>query len=184
MPVQLSQLVQTLQSTAPAGNPVEDLIQTAPIKAPFIAVGQTVLFGHTPFCKRIGLVLDPLRFVGSDTDIFNDRVIFSQFFQIGVHHTGFEDARTPAVARACPAHAAVLLQCRIFPLWRVVQKVVFKIMLRFQPGNRSADIRLQTGKMLVHLRKFQPCIAKENQVNRPFFFQQAQEHRRRILAAR
>ena len=93
--MQLSQLIQTLQRTAPAGNPVEYLIQTAPIKAPFIAVGQTVLFGHTPFCERIGLVLDPLRFVGSDTDIFNDRVIFSQFFQIGVHHTGFEDARWP-----------------------------------------------------------------------------------------
>ena len=33
-PVQLSQFVQTLQRTAPAGNPVEDLIQAAPIKAP------------------------------------------------------------------------------------------------------------------------------------------------------
>ena len=133
---------------------MKDLIQTAPIKALFIAVGQTVLFGHTPFCERIGFVLDPLRLVGCNTDIFNNRVIFPQLFQVGIHHTGFEDARTPAVAWACPAHAAVLLQGGIFPFRRVVQKVVFKIVLRFQPDNGSADIRLQMGKMLVHLRKF------------------------------
>lgn len=99
---------------------MEDLIQAAPIKAPFIAVVQTVLFGHTPFCKRIGLVLEALRLVGGNTDIFNDRVTLPQFFQIGVHHTGFEDARTPAIARACPAHAAVLRQDRIFSFRRVV----------------------------------------------------------------
>lgn len=157
---------------------MEDLIQAAPIKAPFIAVVQTVLFGHTPFCKRIGLVLEALRLVGGNTDIFNDRVTLPQFFQIGVHHTGFEDARTPAIARACPAHAAVLRQDRIFSFRRVVQEVVFKIVLRFQPGNGSADICLQSGKMLVHLRKFQSCIAKEDQINGSFFFQQAQEHRR------
>lgn len=97
---------------------------------------------------------------------------------VGVHHTGFEDARTPAIARACPAHAAVLRQDRIFSFRRVVQEVVFKIVLRFQPGNGSADICLQSGKMLVHLRKFQSCIAKEDQINGSFFFQQAQEHRR------
>ena len=183
MAAQLPQAFQRLQRTAPAGNTAEYIVQTVPVKTTFPTISKAVCFRHVPVHKGIAVFLYTFWFVCCNPDILDYRIFLFQIMQIPVYDSGFQHPCTPSGVGSRPAHTTVSVQFGIFSFGGIFIKIVFERFRCFQPGDRSANILLQSINVVIHPVKFDAGIAEQDYIYPHTFFQHPQEHGSRIFSA-
>lgn len=105
MDPQLPPFGQGLERAASAGNTVEHIIQSIPVKAVRFTIRKAVCFRHTPFHKRVAMLPHTVRLIHRDTNILDNFMLLLYILKVSVDDPCLEPARTPAIPRAGPAHA-------------------------------------------------------------------------------